>query len=243
MALKMQKPNMTRLDQLSPRGPMGHGVSGVRIHGARLPAIGWSGAEIICVKPILERLIVVLTFPLWGAPLAMIWLIIKLSDLRSPALLSQERTGLHGIRFKVFKLRTMVPNAEQLKQSLAKHNLSTGPDFKMRSDPRITSIGRILRKSHLDELPQLINILKGEMSLVGPRPCTVPLENHEKWWLPRLLSKPGLTGLFQIYRSNTHDFDERVRLEIRQMKSRSFPNDLKIILRTFAVAFVERKGF
>lgn len=234
---------MNELDHLCSRSPLGQRISGLRIRQTRLPAIGWDLAEIICLKPFVERLLVALTFPIWGAVLALLWFVIKLSDMKSPAILIQVRTGMHGTKFEVFKLRTMVPNAEQLKQSLAQYNLSTGPDFKMRNDPRITFIGHILRKSHLDELPQLINVLKGEMSLVGPRPCTVSAEAHQGWWWPRLLCKPGLTGLFQIYRAHTHNFNDRVRLEVRQLKTRSLINDMKIILRTFVVAFVERKGF
>lgn len=234
---------MNELDQICPRSPLGQRVLGLRIQQTRLPAIGWDLAEIIRLKPFVERLLAAITFPIWGMLLVLLWLVIKLSDLKSPALLIQKRTGMHGTKFKVFKLRTMVPNAKELEKSLAQYNLSTGPDFKMRNDPRITPIGRILRKSHLDELPQLINVLKGEMCLVGPRPCTVPAEAHQGWWWPRLLCKPGLTGLFQIDRAHTHDFDDRVRLEVRQLRTRSLINDAKIILRTFVVAFVNRKGF
>lgn len=234
---------MDQLSDLSPWGSPGFRILGLRTRQIRLPAIGWDLAEVFRLKASFERVLVTITLPVWGAVLGLLWLVIKLSDLNSPALLSQERAGMRGVKFRVLKLRTMVPNAKELEQSLAKYNLSTGPDFKMRNDPRITFIGRILRKSHLDELPQLINVLKGEMSLVGPRPCTVTVEAYKGWWWPRLLSKPGLTGLFQIYRAETHDFDERVRLEVCQIRTRSFINDARMISRTLLVAFVQRKGF
>lgn len=234
---------MNEFEQLCSKGPLRRGMSLVRIRQARLRAIGWDFAENVRLRPIVERLLVAVTLPIWGALVTLLWLGIKVSDPRSPALLIQERTGIHGTRLKVFKLRTMVPNAEQLQKMLAQHNISTGPNFRMHNDPRITGIGRILRKSHLDELPQLINVLKGDMSLVGPRPSTVSAEAFQGWQWPRLLSNPGITGLFQVLRAQTNDFDEGVRLEIRELRTRSLINDLKIILRTLLVAFVERKGF
>ncbi len=147
-----------------------------------------------------------------------------------------------GVPFKVLKFRTMVPNAQQLEAALKQQNLSLGPQFKMKNDPRVTRVGRFLRKAHLDELPQLLHILTGEMSLVGPRPCSAKLSEHVGWWRMRLDCPPGLTGPFQIMRSKTHNFDDRVRLEVQYLRQRSMLYDVEMLLRTVWVALVKREG-
>ncbi len=135
----------------------------------------------------------------------------------------------------------MVPNAETMQASLAAFNLSTGPDFKMKADPRVTRLGRFLRRGHLDELPQLLQVLCGDMSFVGSRPYSFPTEAYQAWWWPRLLCKPGLTGLSQIGRSETYDFEQRVRYDISYLRSCSFTLDCYILWRTLVVA-VRGKG-
>lgn len=125
--------------------------------------------------------------------LLIVALIIKL-DSRGPVIFKQERVGLKGKKFYMYKFRSMVVNAEELKDKLQKQNEMNGPMFKMKRDPRITRVGRFIRKTSIDELPQLFNVLKGEMSLVGPRP-SLPKEvmKFEQWMLKRLDVKPGLT--------------------------------------------------
>ena len=171
----------------------------------------------------------------------LLWILIKCTDPKSSAFFFPWRTGLHGVRFRLIKMRTMIPGAENLQASLAKFNLSTGPDFKMMSDPRVTRLGRFLRRTHLDEVPQLIQVLTGDMSLVGSRPYSFPTEAYQTWWWPRLLCTPGMTGISQIVRAETHNFDERVRYDIRYLRSRSFAFDCYILWRTVVVA-VQGKG-
>ena len=130
--------------------------------------------------------------------LLIVALIIKL-DSRGQVIFKQERVGLKGKKFYMYKFRSMVVNAEELKDKLQKENEMSGPMFKMKRDPRITRVGRFIRKTSIDELPQLFNVLKGEMSLVGPRP-SLPKEvmKFESWMLKRLDVKPGLTCYWQV---------------------------------------------
>jgi exopolysaccharide biosynthesis polyprenyl glycosylphosphotransferase len=171
----------------------------------------------------------VLLFPVFLA----IGIIIKL-DSRGPVFFRQERIGLRGRKFKLYKFRTMVTNAEQLLEQLKEKNEADGPVFKMKHDPRITRIGRFLRKTGLDELPQLINVLKGEMSLVGPRP---PLEKevqkYKRWQLKRLSVKPGITCTWQIV-PNRHDvsFEEWMRLDMGYIKNWNLFKDFGLMLKT-----------
>ena len=157
-----------------------------------------------------------------------------------PAFFTQRRTGRRGKRFRMYKLRTMVSDAEELKSKLAAQNELTWPDFKIANDPRITSVGRFLRKTSLDEVPQLFNVLKGDMSLVGPRPTSFAAETYELWHTERLEVQPGLTGLWQISGRSDVDFDERVRLDREYIQRQSFWFDLQILIRTFAAVFAGR---
>jgi lipopolysaccharide/colanic/teichoic acid biosynthesis glycosyltransferase len=145
---------------------------------------------------------------------------------------TQQRTGLHGRRFRMFKFRTMVPNAEELKASLQHLNILPPPDFKIIDDPRITRVGRILRRSSLDELPQIINVLLGDMSFVGPRPTSFAASTYDVWHTERLEVTPGITGLWQVHGRNWMTFDERLRLDIEYVRTISLGLDLKIIART-----------
>jgi lipopolysaccharide/colanic/teichoic acid biosynthesis glycosyltransferase len=154
---------------------------------------------------------------------------------------SQMRTGLGGRRFRMWKLRTMVQNADELKERYAHLNELTYPDFKITNDPRITRVGRILRKTSLDELPQILNVLAGDMSLVGPRPTSFSAATYRLWHTTRLDVKPGLTGLWQVSGRNQLDFDERLRLDIQYIRRRSTAFDFKILLMTFS-AVVSGRG-
>ena len=160
-----------------------------------------------------------------------------------PVLFAQERTGKAGRRFKMLKFRTMVENAAELKEQLAHLNELTLPDFKISDDPRVTRVGRLLRKSSLDELPQLWNVLRGEMSLVGPRPTSFHANTYELWQTERLEVVPGITGLWQISGRSDVDFDERLRLDIRYLKRRSIGLDLLILLKTLPVLLSRRGAY
>jgi lipopolysaccharide/colanic/teichoic acid biosynthesis glycosyltransferase len=149
-----------------------------------------------------------------------------------PIFFAQRRTGLGGRRFSMYKLRTMVENAAELKADLVHLNSRTGPDFKIECDPRVTPVGRILRRASLDELPQLYNVLRGDMSLVGPRPTSFPIEQYSLWHTARLEVRPGVTGLWQVEARHVPDFDSRIRLDIEYIERRSLALDLWILGKT-----------
>ena len=164
---------------------------------------------------------------------------IKLTS-QGPVFFKQMRSGLNGAPFTIYKFRTMVTNAEQLKHELAAMNEMTGPVFKVTSDPRVTPIGKWLRKFSLDELPQLFNILRGEMSIVGPRPLPVDETKriNDAAHRRRLSVKPGLTCLWQVSgRSEIKEFKDWVRLDLEYIDNWSLWLDIKIILRTFPAVF------
>lgn len=154
-----------------------------------------------------------------------------------PVMFTQMRTGQHGARFPMFKFRTMVQNAEELKASLQHLNILPAPDFKVPDDPRITRVGHVLRKTSLDELPQIINVLRGEMSIVGPRPTSFAASTYQLWHSERLEVTPGITGLWQIKGRGTMTFDERLRLDIEYIERRSVLLDLRIIAATALAVF------
>ena len=139
------------------------------------------------------------------------------------------------------KFRTMVRNAEELKAELAHLNILPPPDFKIPNDPRITRVGRFLRQSSLDELPQLLNVIRGDMSLVGPRPTSFDPSTYSLWHTYRLDVAPGITGLWQINGRNETTFDERLRIDIEYIERRSFRLDLEILLKTVP-AVLRRSG-
>jgi lipopolysaccharide/colanic/teichoic acid biosynthesis glycosyltransferase len=153
-------------------------------------------------------------------------------DTPGPIVFTQERTGRHGRRFLMFKFRTMVQNAEELKAQLQHLNILPPPDFKIIDDPRITRVGKFLRKTSLDELPQVWNVLRGEMSLVGPRPTSFKPETYDLWHTSRLEVTPGITGLWQVKGRNRTTFDERLRLDNAYIREMSLRLDMKIIAST-----------
>jgi lipopolysaccharide/colanic/teichoic acid biosynthesis glycosyltransferase len=175
--------------------------------------------------------------PLW----ILCWLVVKLESPRTPAIYIQARTGRGSRRFPMFKFRTMVPDADRLKTTLMRQNKFRWPDFKIEDDPRITRVGRILRKTSLDELPQVINVIRGDMSLVGPRPTSFGVETYEQWHKQRLEVTPGITGLWQVAARCSSEFDERVLLDIEYINRRSIMLDLEILARTVN-AVVRTKG-
>ena len=173
-------------------------------------------------------------------PLLTLALLIKV-DSRGPIFYAQTRVGKNGRLFSVVKFRTMVPNAHQLRHELAAMNEADGPLFKIKHDPRVTRVGRLLRKTSLDELPQLWNVLRGEMSLVGPRPA---LPEEARLWDPelrdRLRVQPGITGMWQVSgRSNT-SFDEYSRLDLYYVDNWSLLTDLSILIKTLPAVVAQR---
>ncbi len=178
---------------------------------------------------------------LCASPLMLVtYLLIKLTD-PGPAFFVQCRMGRGGMPFGMYKFRSMVVNADALKEQLLALNERSGPAFKMTNDPRITPIGRFIRKWSIDELPQLFNVLRGEMSLVGPRP--LPLQEDEKmdqWHVMRREVNPGLTCYWQISDRDNLDFDDWVRLDIKYLRERSFWTDLKILFLTIPAVLSNR---
>lgn len=174
--------------------------------------------------------------------LLIVAILIKLES-RGAVIFSQKRVGLNGNEFKMYKFRSMVQNAEELKEKLAKQNEMSGPMFKIKDDPRVTKVGKFIRKTSIDELPQLINVLKGEMSLVGPRP-SLPKEvsKFEPWMLKRLQVKPGLTCYWQVLGRNNVDFEDWMKLDLQYVNDRSFWLDLKLILKTVTVLFGDKNA-
>jgi len=203
---------------------------------AGVPLIGLRHTSISGSNLVLKR-IVDFTFALLGliflSPLmALLALAIKL-DSPGPAIFTQERVGKGGKRFVVYKFRSMVDDAEAQKQSLLRLNEAEGPLFKIRNDPRMTRLGRLLRKFSLDELPQLYNVLRGEMSLVGPRP-NVPaeVEQYQSWHRRRLEIVPGITGMWQVSGRSDLTFDEMALLDIYYLENWSMALDIKVMLQT-----------
>ncbi|MGG7058133.1 sugar transferase [Clostridium tertium] len=174
--------------------------------------------------------------------LLIVAILIKLES-KGPVIFSQKRVGLNGNEFKMYKFRSMVENAEELKEKLAKQNEMSGPMFKMKDDPRVTKVGKFIRKTSIDELPQLINVLKGDMSLVGPRPSLPKeVEKFEPWMLDRLNVKPGLTCYWQVSGRNNIDFEDWMKLDLQYVEDRSFLLDLKLIFKTFFVLFGDKNA-
>lgn len=175
--------------------------------------------------------------------LIIVSILIKLES-DGPIIFSQDRIGYKGQKFKMYKFRSMVVNAEELKKKLAEQNEMSGPMFKMKNDPRVTKVGKFIRKTSIDELPQLINILKGEMSLVGPRP-SLPKEVKEfkLWMMERLEVKPGLTCYWQVSGRNDIDFEDWMKLDIKYVRERSFWLDIKLIFKTFFMLFGDEHAF
>jgi exopolysaccharide biosynthesis polyprenyl glycosylphosphotransferase len=167
--------------------------------------------------------------------LLVISLLVKLTS-PGPVIFCQERAGFHGRRFRIYKFRTMVEDAEHFREQVSHLNEMSGPVFKAANDPRLTVIGGSLRKFSLDELPQLFNVLKGEMSLVGPRPLPVYEASRIKGAQRRRLAmRPGITGLWQVTGRNMIDFDEWMRMDLLYVDQWSLPLDFRILLRTISV--------
>jgi lipopolysaccharide/colanic/teichoic acid biosynthesis glycosyltransferase len=201
---------------------------------------GWKlvvkrGLDLLC-----GSILLVLAAPVMGLAAVGVWF----TDGR-PLLYQWRVVGQQGKPFLSWKFRTMVRDADQRKQELMSLNEMAGPAFKMRNDPRVTKVGRVLRRYSLDELPQLWSVVKGDMSLVGPRPPLVTeFEHFQPWQKRKLTVIPGLTCLWQTMgRSDIEDFDEWVRMDLRYIDNWSLILDLKILVRTFKAVLLGRGAY
>ena len=186
-------------------------------------------------KRVFDILLSLLAIGFLAFPMAVVALIICIDSPGASPIYVQERVGKNGKKFKFYKFRSMVANAEGMLDDLLDKNEMEGPVFKIKDDPRITRVGRFIRKTSIDELPQLINILKGDMSFVGPRPpLPREVEQYTEYQMGRLAVTPGLTCYWQIQpRRNDLSFDEWLNLDFKYIEKRSLMVDLGIIFRTF----------
>jgi lipopolysaccharide/colanic/teichoic acid biosynthesis glycosyltransferase len=195
-----------------------------------------SNAVYLALKRGVDLVVAILVMPLALLIVSLCCVAIRL-DTPGPPMFRQTRTGLGGRRFRMFKLRTMVKNAEELKAQYTHLNELSYPDFKIRDDPRVTRVGKFLRRSSLDELPQIVNVLLGDMTLVGPRPTSFSATKYSLWHTARLQTKPGITGLSQVSGRNQLDFNDRLRLDIAYLNHQSLWLDVRILFRTAVKVF------
>lgn len=200
-----------------------------------------TGDKYLVAKRLMDLFLVLVSAPLWGLMIGIIALLLKWEEPKGDVFFVQERTGKGGHRFKMYKFRTMIMNAEKLKLELVDLNELQWPDFKISDDPRVTKVGNLLRKTSLDELPQMINVLRGEMSLVGPRPTSFSAQTYALWQTERLDVIPGITGLWQLLGRGETEFDQRLRMDIAYIERRSLRLDFVIILRT-VLAVIQQRG-
>lgn len=189
-----------------------------------------------CMDVIFSVLGIILMSPL----MLIVSIAIKLNS-KGPVIFTQRRVGKNGKYFNMYKFRSMVVGAESMLIDLKSKNEMSGPMFKMKQDPRVTAVGKFIRKTSIDELPQLFNVLKGEMSLVGPRP-NLPSEvsKFRPWQKEKLKAKPGLTCYWQVMGRNDIDFDNWMKLDVRYINERNTLLDLKLIFKTFFVLFGDK---
>ena len=175
------------------------------------------------------------------SPVCLIATILVKTTSKGPVFFAQERSGLNGRTFKLYKFRSMYRDAEARRASLASRNEMSGPVFKIKDDPRITPVGKWMRRFSVDELPQLWNVLAGDMSLVGPRP-PIPdeVKKYERWQRRRLSMKPGITCLWQVSGRNAIDFEDWMRLDLAYIDTWSLRLDVQILLRTVPVVLTAR---
>lgn len=191
----------------------------------------WTAKRAIDIA--LSAAMLVILLPLMLAVALLVWL----DDRSAPVLFRQPRCGLGGRTIEILKFRTMVKDADRLKEELRTESAVPWPDFRLQNDPRVTRLGRFLRKTSTDELPQLVNVLRGDMSLVGPRPTTFAAKTYDLWQTGRLDYRPGLTGPWQVWGRDSMDFEERCRLEIRFFRRHSILAEIRLIFATLPVVF------
>ncbi len=195
------------------------------------------------VKRLMDLSLVLLISPI-ALPLVLLCAIaIRIESFDAPVIYSQLRTGRGGKLFRMYKFRTMVPNAEELKEKYAHLNELVWPDFKIKDDPRITKVGKILRKTSLDELPQIFNIIAGNMSIVGPRPTSFGPDRYDIWHTERFDVLPGVTGLWQIIGRGSAKLDDKLRLDIIYVKKRCLKLDVYLLIQTIPVILLARGSY
>ncbi len=212
------------------------GLPLLHVEEPKVSGVGW------LVKNVIDRLVALILLILLLPLFVVVCVLIRVSD-RGPAYFRQTRVGREGQTFQVWKFRTMYTDAEERLAHLVDQNESDGLLFKMRDDPRITPIGRFLRRTSIDELPQLINVLTGEMSLVGPRPLPADDGDFLGDVRRRLLVRPGITGLWQVSGRSELSWDDSVRLDLYYVDNWSLAFDLVIMWRTVAVVFARKGAF
>lgn len=197
----------------------------------------------LVTKRIIDISVAIIGLLIFSPIMLIVAIAIKLEDIRGPILFSQVRTGYLGNEFKIYKFRSMYVDAEERLHELQHLNEQTGPVFKIKNDPRITKVGKFIRKTSLDELPQLVNVLKGDMSIVGPRP-SLPSEvaQYNDYQKQRLLVKPGITCIWQVSGRNKIGFEEWVELDLEYIKNQSTSFDIKLILKTIPVLLGDRNA-
>jgi exopolysaccharide biosynthesis polyprenyl glycosylphosphotransferase len=225
-------------------------VAGPRVHleaHGNMPLIYLSGPRYSrarsVTRAIFDRtfasLVLLGTLPI----LALAMLAVRLTS-RGPVFYRSERIGAHGVPFQMYKLRTMVRDADQVREELVKHNMSSGPTFKMRKDPRVTTVGGFLRRYSIDELPQFLNVLKGDMSVVGPRPpLRAEVETYSDTIRRRLLIKQGVTGLWQVSGRSDLSWEDSIRLDLDYVENWSMLRDLQFIFRTARAVLASRGAY
>jgi lipopolysaccharide/colanic/teichoic acid biosynthesis glycosyltransferase len=189
-----------------------------------------------------DLLVLTLVAPIVIPLVALLAMAVKV-DSPGPVFVRISRLGRDGRLFELLKLRSMTRDADRMKESLKHLNTLRWPDFKIENDPRVTRVGRVIRKYSLDELPQLYNVLRGQMTLVGPRPCSVRLADYDLWQSERLDVTPGLVGRWQAEGRGSMDFAERCRLDIRQARSSSIRLNLRLVLATIRSVFASRGAY
>lgn len=181
----------------------------------------------------------ILAFPF----MIIIAICIKLEDPKGPIFFAQTRNGQHPNTFKMYKFRSMYVDAEDRLADLIHLNEQNGPAFKIKDDPRVTRVGKVLRKTSLDEIPQLLNVLKGDMSLVGPRPALPrEVEQYTEYQMQRLFIKPGITCIWQVSGRNSIDFDQWIEMDIEYIKKRNLIFDFKLIFMTIPVLLGDKNA-
>jgi len=200
-----------------------------------------SGKPYLKLKRIIDICVSVILMPIWLPVMLICILLIKIESPKDPVFFIQNRTGKNGRRFKFYKFRTMVVDAEGQKEQLWRLNELEWPDFKISNDPRLTKVGKYLRKTSFDELPQIFNIFLGNMSLVGPRPTFFSSDDYAIWQTERLDIIPGLTGIWQLYGRGEVFFSDRARMDILYVQYCSLGLDLIILLKT-PLSVIKQKG-
>jgi len=201
------------------------------------PGLAWRVAK-RAFDIVVSAILLVVLAPLFALVVLAIWV-----EDRGPALYRQARVGQGDRKFTIWKFRSMVSGADSGNSELAHHNVTTGLLFKINNDPRVTKVGAIIRRLSIDELPQLVNVLRGDMSIVGPRPLAVDPHAFDDRATRRHLVRPGLTGLWQVEGANALSYEDMVELDLAYLARWSMSLDLWLLARTLSAVLVRRSAF